>query len=181
MRSWASTCRRIARRLVAAVPAGLLGVVLVAWASSHWWPLELGYDVFTRRHVLVEGSGFSTRQVTNLGPAIAPVTIRSADGRLTIVRWLADAPVWPPRLHEWPGVSFRRASYRSFVVAGATETLTLAYGLPAAALAAIVAAHVLAASRRRRPRPGHCRACGYDLRATPDRCPECGKTIAASN
>ncbi|HEX8913159.1 MAG TPA: hypothetical protein VF796_12440, partial [Humisphaera sp.] len=60
---------------------------------------------------------------------------------------------------------------------GTAETyLNFSYWLLLAVAAALPVAHVVgwAVRRMRRHPPGWCPACGYDLRATPSRCPECG-------
>jgi hypothetical protein len=82
-----------------------------------------------------------------------------------------DDPVWG---------GFKRRVH-SYMEAGRTRPKTYGWEVvvPYWALFAATAALPLAwgwrwRRRRRLIAVGHCVACGYDLRATPDRCPECG-------
>jgi hypothetical protein len=59
-----------------------------------------------------------------------------------------------------------------------TQELILAHWLVLLLVAApAVSVGLRSLARRRMLRPGHCLTCGYDLRATPDRCPECGTAV----
>ncbi|HZN65702.1 MAG TPA: hypothetical protein VFB66_10385 [Tepidisphaeraceae bacterium] len=62
--------------------------------------------------------------------------------------------------------SFRVLSYSAFGVRWVLVTV-LSSLLPVVWI-------VLVLHRRRAKRPGCCTKCGYDLRASPERCPECG-------
>ncbi|MEZ0264948.1 MAG: hypothetical protein ACAI43_09495, partial [Phycisphaerae bacterium] len=54
------------------------------------------------------------------------------------------------------------------------RTLTVPYWALCAGSAVLPVAAALRRRRARDPEALPCRACGYDLRATPGRCPECG-------
>ena len=94
-------------------------------------------------------------------------------------RWpLRDTGYWEPDPTLLPAAKFRRLlTYarqgpgryvwvKLLVVPYWMDILTAALPLAGAA--------VRAALRSRKRRAGLCAACGYDLRATPGRCPECG-------
>jgi hypothetical protein len=78
---------------------------------------------------------------------------------------------------RWTGGGFR---YLRITSDGMRRwNLVVPFWAVAGVAAALPAARWIARARARRTtRAGLCPSCGYDLRATPDRCPECG-TIPA--
>jgi hypothetical protein len=135
-------------------------------ASLHPWRFE--WDHHPHRWTLtVHGRALHLWR-TPVDPALAfPPTVPAVAARQKqCVAWTKD---YRAALIEHDGYPYECVRFTLFL----PETTAAASPLPAARLLG-------ALLRTLRRKPGVCRRCGYDLRATPQRCPECGTVANAS-
>ena len=92
--------------------------------------------------------------------------------------WPHPASLRPPRFTTWRHhLTFHH--YLGNTGTGPLHQLRVPCWAPIVASAVLPAAWVVRRRREGRRGAGVCAGCGYDLRATPERCPECGREVAA--
>jgi hypothetical protein len=122
------------------------GRVGLSWTSP-----DPGWRTYT-------GAGWRRRPIRNLAPGQADLEQH------------CERQLW--------GFGFGRFSFQTGITTGAqmNHLVVVPYWAVLAASLVPAAPGALAARRcHRRRQAGRCPRCGYDLSATPDRCPECGE------
>jgi hypothetical protein len=182
--------RRLAT-LAAAASLLLCIATLALWVRSYTFVDRISYTLDRQRWVAI----LSVRGQLDLCYHEAPLP-RSGEAPFPIHRFVRITSYCREGTHsvqDWAAIMKPSGNARSawFVGFGflfvdyslGTSTLR-AIGFPHWSFALLFAVppalHLSATFRSRRLRhAGHCCACGYDMRATPERCPECGAVPAA--
>jgi hypothetical protein len=165
--------------------------IIVVWIRSHWAGDALIFDVnlatssqMQRIEGMVESANGEIEVFGDYGfappdPAAVSFDFRFEHGWPNNF-WML---IFNPTLLHRAGFLFYSAPGSGFVDhAPVTRSVQFVFTfptwIPMALLFALPIWRWIVPRFRGRKIPGFCAACGYDLRATPDRCPECG-TIPA--
>ena len=150
------------------------------WVSDHWQWADRR-EAWRRRTVVALETGrglLSVRVMTGIDPAWADPRgglayyARRPPDHLDRSGMSADVYVNLVVARYW-GTDRSGFAYDRFFIVPLWALVAVTGLLPGARLAAhLVRQH----TRRRSVRTGLCPACGYDLRASPEQCPECGAT-----
>jgi hypothetical protein len=175
--------------LLSAVSLLLCVAMVGLWVRSHWVADGLAWASWAEADgKLIQGR----------------LAIVSSNGYLLINKEKLLSPINAPSPWPNPGLSYSHAR-PGWRATGSSFWNRLGFGLPAYRLQTpgvddwlcvvpqwAIAVPLIALTlplplrlrririRQRRARRGQCANCGYDLRATPDRCPECGAVAAGT-
>jgi hypothetical protein len=162
--------RRKLFTIAAAVPLLLIAAVFALWVRSYFVGETLGWD-FSDENPGIRVVGFdSSEGVVGLTYLDYPTALYESGW------WHYVYDPWSP---EGGAPGWRTFAYeRKDESGGRSWRLYFPYWVPIMVFA-IPAVFWLAGKRRhqRGVRDRRCPTCGYDLRATPDRCPECGTVV----
>src|SRR5688572_3310851 len=148
--------RNRGQRWIAAVLWALCGLAVVANVLAHRRGIPLGAPpAGTTRWVL--GSGLLTVEHSF-------VSTSAADRWPEVDVWIIQSGTWASLVTRSPPRFVGYANVRLFEVTVPLVAVTFAASYP-----------ILRAQFSRQRKGPHCLSCGYDLRATPERCPECGE------
>ena len=160
--------------LLTALPLLLFVAACVLWVDSYFAAdalLYVGYDRTRSRQTFVRAQVYEGGVVRLSYERWDGVTAESAAKHPSGLEYLRLGP--HPLGYNDINLGFGGGRWHGGADHGSATIDSLS--MPCCAVAAVTA--ILPAARLRRKRqPGLCRACGYDLRATPGRYPECGAT-----
>jgi hypothetical protein len=180
----------VIRRLHNLLAVVALGICLLGWGYSCCRAYQVAYWGVRCRVIVLLDSGHLLCEVVRHPPETGddPNWPRwypgsaPAGGFGSLANW-SQPPGWYQRLGfamEWNRAD-NFPSSPNIVLPARRYLLSIPLWLPAALFALPLVASWRRRRRARLDREGNrCAICGYDLRATPERCPECGTAVESA-